>query len=42
MVCVCGLGGSVGQFVGSGQMTNNCISLDLINIIQFSLKIYDL
>ena len=36
------LGGSVGQFVGSGQMTNNCISLDLIDIIQFCLKIYDL
>ena len=40
-VCA-GLGGSVGQFVGSGQMTNNCISLDLIDIIQFCLKIYDL
>ena len=39
----CGwLGGSVGQFVGLGQMTNNCISLDLIEIIQFYLKIYDL
>ena len=36
------LGGSVGQWVGSGQMTNNCISLDLIDIIQFCLKIYDL
>ena len=36
------LGGSVGQWVGSGQMTNNCISLDLIKIIQFCLKIYDL
>ena len=36
------VGGSVGQFVGSGQMTNNCISLDLIDIIQFCLKIYDL
>ena len=40
-VCVW-LGGLVGQFVGSGQMTNNCISLDLIDIIQFYLKIYDL
>ena len=38
---VCGwLGGSVGQWVGSGQMTNNLINLDLINIIQFCLKIY--
>ena len=40
---VCGwLGGSVGQWVGSDQMTKNLISLDLIKIIQFSLKIYDL
>ena len=40
---VCGwLGESVGQWVGSGQMTKNLISLDLIEIIQFSLKIYDL
>ena len=40
---VCGsLGGSVGQWVGSGQMTNNLINLDLIDIIQFCLKIYDL
>ena len=36
------LGGSVGQWVGSGQMTNNLINLDLIEIIQFCLKIYDL
>ena len=37
---VCGwLGGSVGQWVGLGQMTKNLISLDLIKIIQFSLKI---
>ena len=37
---VCGwLGGSVGQWVGLGQMTKNLISLDLIEIIQFSLKI---
>ena len=36
------LGESVSQFVGLGQMTNNCISLDLIDIIQFCLKIYDL
>ena len=40
---VCGwLGGSVGQWVGLGQMTKNLISFDLIEIIQFSLKIYDL
>ena len=32
----CGwLGGSVGQWVGLGQMTNNWIKLDLIDIIQF-------
>ena len=40
---VCGLlGGSVGQWVGSGQITNNLINLDIIEIIQFCLKIYDL
>ena len=40
---VCGwLGGSVGQWVVLGQMTKNLISFDLIEIIQFSLKIYDL
>ena len=33
--------GSVGQWV-NGQMTNNWISLDLIEIIQFCFKIYDL
>ena len=38
-VCV---GGWVGQWVGSGQMTKILISFDLIEIIQFSLKIYDL
>ena len=32
----------VGQWVGSGQMTKNFINLDLIKIIQFCLKIYDL
>ena len=37
-----GVGGSVGQWVGSGQMTNNWINLDLIKIIQLGLKIYDL
>ena len=36
------LGGSVGQWVGSSQMTDNWINLDLIEIIQFCLKIYDL
>ena len=36
------VGGSVGQWVGSGQMTNNCISLDLIEIIEVYFKIYDL
>ena len=40
---VCGwLCESVGQWVGSDQMTKNLISLDLIEIIQFCLKIYDL
>ena len=37
-VCGC-IGGSMG---GSGQITNNLINLDLIKIIQFCLKIYDL
>ena len=32
----------MGQWVGSDQMTKYLISLDLIDIIQFSLKIYDL
>ena len=36
------MGGSVGQWVGLGQMTNNLINLDVIDIIQFCLKIYDL
>ena len=40
---MCGwMGGSVGQWVGSGQMTKNLINLDLINIIQLWLNIYDL
>ena len=39
--CGC-VGGWVGQWVGSGQMTNNLINLDLIDIIQFYLKINDL
>ena len=32
----------MGGWVGSGQMTKNLINLDLIEIIQFCLKIYDL
>ena len=36
------LGGWVGQWVGSGQITYNLINLDLIKIIQFCLKIYNL
>ena len=28
--------------MGPGQIIKNCINLDLIKIIQFSLKIYDL
>ena len=28
--------------MGSGQITNNLINLDIIKIIQFCLKIYDL
>ena len=40
---VCGwLGGSVGQWVGSGHIIKYQINLDLIEIIQFCLKIYDL
>ena len=30
----------MGQYVGSGQITKNLINLDLIEIIQFCLKIY--
>ena len=37
-----GVGGWVGQWVESGQMTKNLINLDLIKVIQFCLKIYDL
>ena len=36
------MGGSVGEFAGSCQITKNLINLDLIKIIQFCLKIYDL
>ena len=32
----------VGQWVGSGQFVKYRINLDLIEIIQFCLKIYDL
>ena len=39
--CGC-VGGWVGQWVGSGQMTKTLINLVLIEIIQFCLKIYDL
>ena len=31
----------MGQLVGSGQMINNLINLDLIEIFQFCFKIYD-
>ena len=37
--CVHGL---VGQWMGSGKITKYLINLDLIEIIQFYLKIYDL
>ena len=37
-----GVGGGVGQWVGSDQMTKNLFNLDLIDIIQFCLKIYHL
>ena len=36
------MGGSVGQWVGSGHITKYRINLDLIKIIKFCLKIYDL
>ena len=36
------MGGSVDQWEESGQMTKNLINLDVIEIIQFCLKIYDL
>ena len=40
---MCGwISGSVGQWVGSGHITKYQINLDLIEIIQFCLKIYDL
>ena len=36
------LDGSLDQWVGSGQITNYLINLDIIEIIQFCLKIYNL
>ena len=36
------MGGSVGQCVESGHITKYQRNLDLIEIIQFCLKIYDL
>ena len=36
------VGGLVGQWVGSGHIIKYQINLDLIEIIQFCLKIYDL
>ena len=42
MVGVWWIGGSVGQWVGSGHIIKYRINLDLIEIIQFCLKIYDL
>ena len=40
---MCGwMGSLVGQWVGSGHITKYQINLDLIEIIQFCLKIYDL
>ena len=36
------LDGSLGQWVGSGQITNYLKNLDIIEIIQFCLKIYNL
>ena len=36
------VGAWVGYWVGPGQIIKNRINLDLIEIIQFCLKIYDL
>ena len=36
------MAGSMGQWVGSGHIPKYQINLDLIKIIQFCLKIYDL
>ena len=32
----------MGQWVGSGQITKSLMNINLIEIIQFYLKIYDL
>ena len=32
----------MGQWMGSGHITKNQINIDLIEIIKFCLKIYDL
>ena len=34
--------GSVGEWVRSGQIAKNLINLDLIEMIQFCVNIYDL
>ena len=36
------VGGWMGQWVWSGQITKNLINLDLIEMIQLCLKFYDL
>ena len=36
------IGGSVGQWTGSGHIAKYQINLNLLEIIQFCLKIYDL
>ena len=36
------MGGWVAKWGGAGQIIKNQINLDLMEIIQFSLKIYDL
>ena len=36
------MGGCLGQWLGSGQITKNQINFDLFEIFQLSLKIYDL
>ena len=36
------MGGSVGQWMGLGHIAKYRINLDLIEIIQFCLKIFDL
>ena len=36
------MGGWLGEWVGSCQITKNHMNLDLMEIIQFCMKIYDL